>query len=209
MMMVSADAWSATSPIRGPYSTNRCANDRGIGCEKCHGPGGNHLRAAEGKFLETDPAIGRPTLASGSRGFAHLCLVPQPRGQEVLRDDPMAVALSRLDPHLEPMLHREQRHARLHDLPRPASQRLDLGLADHESKCLSCHPGAGKAGAEVGRRLDSSAGRSRRSALAEPSGHTTCPVNPSTGCIGCHMPGVKDVVPHSLFTDHYIRVHRD
>jgi hypothetical protein len=34
-------------------------------------------------------------------------------------------------------------------------------------------------------------------------------VNPSTGCIGCHMPAVADIVPHSTFTDHFIRVHRE
>jgi hypothetical protein len=33
---------------------------------------------------------------------------------------------------------------------------------------------------------------------------TICPVNPPRGCIGCHMPAVKDVVPHSTFTDHFI-----
>jgi formate-dependent nitrite reductase cytochrome c552 subunit len=33
-------------------------------------------------------------------------------------------------------------------------------------------------------------------------------VNPNRGCIDCHMPAVKDVVPHSTFTDHFIRVHR-
>ena len=38
---------------------------------------------------------------------------------------------------------------------------------------------------------------------------TLCPVNPTAGCIGCHMPAVKDIVPHSTFTDHFIRVHRD
>ncbi|MGP0068598.1 MAG: tetratricopeptide repeat protein [Isosphaeraceae bacterium] len=185
-----------------------CANDRGIGCEKCHGPGGNHLRAAEGKFLETDPAIGRPTLASGSRVVKICAQCHSPRGQEVLRDDPMAVRFqgstltwSRCFTESNDTLD----CTTCHDPHRNVS----TSAAYYESKCLSCHPGAGKAGAEVGRRLDSSAGRSRRSALAEPSGHTTCPVNPSTGCIGCHMPGVKDVVPHSLFTDHYIRVHRD
>ena len=39
------------------------AADGAIGCEKCHGPGGNHLLAVESRF--PDLAIGRPTLASG------------------------------------------------------------------------------------------------------------------------------------------------
>ena len=92
---------------------------------------------------------------------------------------------------------------------------VSTSIASYESKCLSCHSGAGTVAgvgttvAPNGTRPRSSAARSKRTTLAETSGHTTCPVNPTTGCIGCHMPAVKDVVPHSLFTDHYIRVHRD
>ena len=40
------------------------ASDHGIGCEKCHGPGGNHLLAVAAKF--PDLAIARPSMASGT-----------------------------------------------------------------------------------------------------------------------------------------------
>jgi hypothetical protein len=41
------------------------ATDRRIGCEKCHGPGENHILAIKAKF--PDLAINDPKMASGSR----------------------------------------------------------------------------------------------------------------------------------------------
>ena len=35
----------------------------------------------------------------------------------------------------------------------------------------------------------------------------SCPVNPSGGCIGCHMPPFESAPLHATFTDHFIRVH--
>ena len=49
------------------------AADRGIGCERCHGPGGNHLEAVALKFF--DPAIARPSPDAGGQVVA-LCAVP-------------------------------------------------------------------------------------------------------------------------------------
>ena len=71
----------------------------------------------------------------------------------------------------------------------------------YESKCRSCHSGAARPrGAQAW---------SEPTSAPETSGPVACPVNPTKGCIACHMPSVKDVVPHSSFTDHFIRVHRD
>ena len=185
-----------------------CSADRGIGCEKCHGPGGNHLRAIEGRLIETDPAIGRPTMASGERVVKICAECHSPRGHEVLRDDPMAVRFqgstltwSRCFTESNDTLD----CTTCHDPHRNVS----TSTAYYESKCLSCHSGAGPDPGVRGQRQEPSAGRSRRAGMAEVSGHTTCPVNPATGCIGCHMPAVKGIAPHSLFTDHFIRVHRD
>ena len=46
------------------------AADHGIGCERCHGPGGHHLQAVRTGF--PDLAIGRPRLAPADRVVA-LC----------------------------------------------------------------------------------------------------------------------------------------
>ena len=49
-----------------------------------------------------------------------------------------------------------------------------------------------------------------RAAVGDSTGRERipCPINPRTKCLECHMPVVKDAVPHSPFSDHYIRVHR-
>jgi hypothetical protein len=36
-----------------------------------------------------------------------------------------------------------------------------------------------------------------------------CPVDSSKGCLPCHMPSVPNVLPHTAYTDHFIRVRRD
>ena len=88
--MRSDSACPVTLPSRKPCSTDpaRAALDRGIGCEKCHGPGGNHLRAVEAKLVESDPSIGRPSMVAGAR-LVHICRqCHTPSNHEVSRDDP-------------------------------------------------------------------------------------------------------------------------
>ena len=40
--------------------------DKGIGCERCHGPGENHVKAIEAGF--PSPAVARPKLATPANG---------------------------------------------------------------------------------------------------------------------------------------------
>jgi hypothetical protein len=55
--------------------------------------------------------------------------------------------------------------------------RPSTDTAAYESVCRSCHGGPKK---------------------------TACPVNPKTGCVGCHMPR-RDTTRGMKFTDHWIR----
>jgi tetratricopeptide (TPR) repeat protein len=173
------------------------ASDRGIGCEKCHGPGGNHLLAVAVKF--PDLAIARPSLASGTR-IVNLCAqCHSPLGRTLSPDDPSSVRFqgttltwSRCFTESNDTLD----CATCHNPHRNADKSID----HYESKCLSCHAVAGDAGP--------SPPLGQKTIVAETMKRTICPVNPTRGCIGCHMPAVKDVVPHSTFTDHFIRVHR-
>jgi formate-dependent nitrite reductase cytochrome c552 subunit len=78
---------------------------------------------------------------------------------------------------------------------------VETSHAHYEAKCLRCHsethvsptfrPGA----------------RLRRFDITATPQASSCPVNPTSGCISCHMPKVVDAIPHSPFTDHFIRVH--
>jgi tetratricopeptide (TPR) repeat protein len=173
------------------------ASDRGIGCEKCHGPGGNHLLAVAVKF--PDLAIARPSLASGTR-IVNLCAqCHSPLGRTLSPDEPSSVRFqgttltwSRCFTESNDTLD----CATCHNPHRNADKSID----HYESKCLSCHAVAGYTGPPLALE--------RKTSLAETMKRTICPVNPTRGCIGCHMPAVKDVVPHSTFTDHFIRVHR-
>jgi hypothetical protein len=181
------------------------ASDRAIGCERCHGPGGNHLLAVEGKLVEADPAIARPTLASGERVVKLCAECHSPRGQAVSRDDPTAARFqgttltwSRCYTESGDTLD----CTTCHDPHRNAS----TSPGHYESRCLECHsPKAGQPSSKGKGSGDRP--RSRLKALSGGSPRSTCPVNPSAGCIGCHMPAVGGIVPHSTFTDHFIRVH--
>ena len=115
-----------------------------------------------------------------------------PRGKRSRRDDPRAVRFqgttltwSRCYTESGDRLD----CTTCHDPHRDAS----TSAASYESKCLSCHRGADRA-------------QAKDRAVASES--RACPVNAAKGCISCHMPKVKDVIPHSPFTDHFIRVHR-
>ncbi len=186
--------------------TGPCGMDHGIGCERCHGPGGNHLLAVEGKLVELDPAIARPNHASGEP-IVRLCAeCHSPRGIKIARDDPAAPRFQGTTLTWS-RCYTESQNAldctTCHDPHRNAS----TSKPDYEARCLECHSPADRAKSAA----KPTAGRSptRGPATQLDAKRTVCPVNPSTGCIDCHMPAVSGVVPHSTFTDHYIRIHRD
>lgn len=166
------------------------ASDRAIGCERCHGPGGNHIKAVEAKL--SDLAIANPGHASGEQVVALCALCHSPRGKTVSRTDPTSVR-SQGTTLTWSRCYTESAGALSCITCHNPHRNADTSAKHYESKCLACHgtatTSAKHASVEKDRRLP------------------TCPVNSSSGCISCHMPVVKDVIPHSPFTDHHIRVH--
>ncbi len=166
-----------TAPRAARADAGALASERGIGCERCHGPGGNHLKAVAAGLA--DLAIARPKLARGEP-IVRLCgHCHSPKGRTVSPSDPSSIRFqsttltwsrcyTRSDHQLDCVT--------CHDPHRDA----ETSPAFYESKCLDCH-GTGTT--------------------------TRCSVNPVRDCIGCHMPTRSGVVPHSPFTDHHIRVH--
>ncbi|MGP0067354.1 MAG: multiheme c-type cytochrome, partial [Isosphaeraceae bacterium] len=164
------------------------AADPGIGCERCHGPGGNHVAAMKYDF--NDRAIvnvsGAPAATINAQcADCHIVglrsqIESAPEDPKYVRSTAVTMAVSRCytesaggmscltchDPH------REAEHSAVF----------------YETKCLSCH--------------------SRQTFAAAGVRRAVCPVNPARDCLGCHMPKIPVPTLHTTLTDHYIRVHK-
>ncbi len=153
--------------------------DHAIGCEACHGPGGNHILAREANF--DDPAIVAPKNASAKvingvcarcHGLAHVENITGSVDDPAwLRFQSITMYRSRCYTESGETLHCVTCHN--------PHRNAETALAYYEAKCLSCHG----------------------------SGKTPCPVNPSKGCIACHMPKTWVQPTHAFKSDHNIRVH--
>jgi tetratricopeptide (TPR) repeat protein len=174
------------------------AGDHGIGCEKCHGPGENHVIAVKSGI--SDLAIIDPRMATGSRVVKLCAECHSPRRGTVTRDDPFAVRFQGTTLTWSRCFTESQ--DKLDCITCHDPHRNAVNLASHyEGKCLSCH--------STPARAPGAPAHSDLTRASESSSPASCPVNPAHGCIACHMPSVNNVVPHSSFTDHFIRVHRD
>lgn len=183
-------AWAAREQA-GPV-----AADHAIGCERCHGPGGNHVLAVESDF--PDLAIARPKLASGAEvvKLCAECHNPRqgtfsPSDKKVVRFQAATLTWSRC--------YTESRGALSCVTCHNPHRNAESSPAFYEAKCLACHSESAPGGdAHDGTRPIHLPSEVRRA---------VCPVNPARDCIKCHMPTVPDAVPHSPFADHQIRIH--
>jgi tetratricopeptide (TPR) repeat protein len=181
------------------------AADHAIGCERCHGPGGHHLAAVEAEFV--DPAIDRPGEAKPAevdRVCARCHGIVQPESLALPRTDPiwlrfqsLTLTWSRCYDESDGMLG----CVTCHDPHR----NVETNAAWYEGKCLSCHaapPRSQAAGLSPGvQALGKRAGEEQKARKA-----ASCPVNPTRGCIECHLPRVWVQSTHSFKADHYIRI---
>ncbi len=152
--------------------------DTGVGCERCHGPGGRHLQALEGGG--EDLGIVNPARLSHS-GVMELCghchsgfsPMSQPRPKDLLISNQVN-ALARSQCYIQSQAglsciscHDPHRNAR-HDEP------------VYNETCASCHGDA------------------------QP-GSVVCNLQPGGNCVQCHMP-VVDRAGNFRLRDHWIRV---
>jgi tetratricopeptide (TPR) repeat protein len=186
-------------PERGP---SLAAADSAIGCERCHGPGANHVAAAKAGFF--DQAIVNPGTVSADAvnrlcADCHIVGPPEeikksPEAPNWVRSVGFTMTLSRCY---------TESSGGLSCLTCHDPHRDDRGPASFfEAKCLTCH--SGPAGRPPERRV--SEGVTKGVATQEAMPGKVCPVNPVKDCLGCHMPKIPVEALHTSLTDHYIRV---
>ncbi len=153
-----------------------------IGCERCHGPGGKHVREAEREEpVSAVPFGGATTSADAQIRMCSACH----RHPDQLKDTIMSTdnpRLARFQPVglMQSACFRKSSGrmscTTCHDPHEHAPREREL----FDGRCLACH-GTGQGQSPL------------------------CPVSPSENCVACHMPEI-DVRPGTKFHDHWIRV---
>jgi tetratricopeptide (TPR) repeat protein len=168
-----------TAPRAGRDDAGALAGESGIGCERCHGPGGNHSMAVAAGLA--DLAIAPLKLVSGEP-IVRLCgRCHSARGRTVSASDPGSIRFQATTLTWSRCYIKSEGKldcVTCHDPHKDA----DVRPAFYDAKCLVCHGGAAT---------------------------SRCPVGPTGSCIDCHMPKKQTSIPHSPFTDHHIRVQPD
>lgn len=177
------------------------AADGGIGCERCHGPGGHHVLAMEAAPRFAEVAIARPRLASPADVTTQLCgRCHSPRGATPRKTEPTSIRFQSTTLTWSKCYAESRGALGCTSCHGPH----DDAVTDHayyEAKCLACHAPAGAAPTPP---PDDPA---RPIELSDAVRRVPCPVNADSGCVACHMPVRDDIVPLTPFTDHWIRVH--
>jgi hypothetical protein len=175
---------------RGPE-----ARDHGIGCERCHGPGLNHVKAVESGFAEAAIALTSRTPSEARLKSCSECHAAdgsiEPADPEFNRAQGTTFLFSRC------YIASKDRFGctTCHD----PHKVLDHSIPTYEAKCLGCHASASRPPE-----------KSSSTPIAVEGTHRSapgCPVNPAAQCISCHMPKVEDRSRAARFTDHHIRIH--
>ncbi len=173
--------------------------DSGIGCERCHGPGGNHLKAVKAGFR--DNAIVNAGIG-GARAIGEQCadchIVDQiadiqraPEEPAYVRSPGLTLTFSRCFSESDGALSCLTCHDPHQDDRAPPSF--------YEAKCLGCHASPAVA-------LEPAAAARAGLFPEGPKQASACPVSPGRNCLECHMPKVPVADLHTSLTDHYIRV---
>ena len=172
-----------------PRSGAPARNEMGILCERCHGPGLEHVRAA----TRGDSVHGTIFNPVRLDGFAQAQMCGACHGRPPQDNDFDALRLLEQTPHSV----------------RFPSQRIVLSRCFNETfgelACTTCHEPHGDVKDEAP-TFDSTCLSCH--AADERERASVCPTA-AKDCASCHMPKER-VMRHSMFSDHWIRVvHRD
>jgi predicted CXXCH cytochrome family protein len=154
-----------------------------VDCEKCHGPGSEHVRLARGNPNPPPYSVGGKYWDRESEiqlcGDCHR--LPRSITKQELRDYPdslvrfQPVGMLRSQCYLE-----SDQSLRCTTCHNPHATNHGNAEKDQVENCIKCHDQTEKS-------------------------HVVCPVSPKTECIGCHMPAI-DQKQGIKFHDHWIRV---
>ena len=158
--------------------------DRAIGCERCHGPGGNHIAAIAASF--PDLAIANVKKESAEE-VTKLCA-----DCHNLNPPEVMISTPRTDP----------------GWVRSPGVTLTWSRCYTESggglTCLTCHDPHQSARDSVAASLKACLDCHSGGTKGQP--RKVCRVNPTGDCLSCHMPPVPNKSLHLSLTDHYIRI---
>lgn len=155
-----------------------------VNCEKCHGPGSEHVRQAR---LSNNPppfSVGNDDWNAESElqlcGDCHRLPIDFPPKQ--LREYPRLMARFQPVGMLRSQCYLQSRGKfKCTTCHNPHQESTAKSTEAYVDDCVQCH-------------------------TENTADHVACPVSPQTGCIECHMPPLR-FEQGMTFHDHYIRVH--